>query len=269
MSEKQQITPQFPLTSKCIIDEDDKTIGHIYTRRQVLSMMMGVGGTLLLAGCWLRNGESRSNLAAIANTNANLPTGCVVRPALTEGPIFIDNQANRSDIRIDPTNGAVSEGIPLALTFNISTLSNNACTPFEGAQVDIWQCDAYGIYSDTNYENMGTVGQKFLRGHQFTDSTGSCSFITIYPGWYATRAVHIHFKVRTTDGYEFTSQLFFDPSLTDSVYENIAPYNTRGVRTVRNSEDGIYTESGGQMMLNVESLGDSYAATFNITLDMS
>jgi len=256
-------------SSKCIIDEDDKTIGHIYTRRQALSLLVGAGSTLLLAACWDRGGEAGPDLSAIAKTNANLPTGCVVRPALTEGPIFVDNQANRSDVRTDPTNGAVSEGAALALTFNISTLGNNTCTPLEGAQVDIWQCDANGIYSDTNYENMGTVGQKFLRGHQFTDSSGNCDFITVYPGWYESRAVHIHFKVRTTSGHEFTSQLFFDPATTDKVYENNPLYNTRGTRTVLNSDDGIYEESGEQMTLNVQESTDGYAATFMITLDMS
>ena len=260
-----------PKKSLCVIDEDDRTIGHIYSRRQALRMLAGTGGALLLAACGGADGgeEPVADLSAISNTNANLPSGCVVRPALTEGPIFVDNQANRSDIRTDPTNGNVSAGAPLALTFNLSTLANNACTPLEGAQIDIWQCDADGIYSDTNYENMGTVGQKFLRGHQFTDSNGACSFTTIYPGWYATRAVHIHFKVRTTDNHEFTSQVFFDPTLTDKVFANSAPYNARGARTIRNSDDGIYAESGDQMLLDVQESADGYAATFNVTLDMS
>lgn len=255
--------------SLCVIDEDDRTIGHIYTRRQALRLLGGAGGALLVAACGGGFGsEPAPDLSAIADTNASLPTGCVVRPALTEGPIFVDQQANRSDIRTDPTNGAVSEGAALALMFRLSTLDNNDCTPLEGAQIDMWQCDAFGIYSDTNYENMGTEGQKFLRGHQFTDSDGVCSFTTIYPGWYETRAVHIHFKVRTLDGHEFTSQLFFDPALTDKVYAT-APYNTRGERTVHNADDGIFAESGDQMTLAVQESAEGYAATFDITLDIS
>ena len=49
-----------------------------------------------------------------------------------------------------------------------------------------------------------------LRGYQITGDDGAVTFKTIYPGWYRGRAVHIHFKVRES-GYEFTSQLFFDP----------------------------------------------------------
>jgi len=148
--------------SLCIIDEDDRTIGQIYTRRQALHLLSVAGGTLLLAGC-APNEEPIADLSAIAETNASLPAGCVVRPALTEGPVFVDNDLDRSDIRSDPSNGNVSAGIPLALTFHVSSLASNACTPLQGAKVDIWQCDVDGIYSDTSELGMDTVGQKFLR----------------------------------------------------------------------------------------------------------
>lgn len=253
-------------SSKFIFDEDDRTIGEIYSRRKVLAVLAGAGSAVVLAAC---GGDgSGVDLSAIAEMNESLPAGCVVRPVLAEGPIFVDEQANRSDIRTDSTSGAVSEGTPLALSIRVSALAGSGCAGLEGAQVDLWQCDALGVYSDTNFDNMGTIGQKFLRGHQFTDADGACAFTTIYPGWYDGRAVHIHFKVRTTDGKEFTSQLFFDPALTDSVYE-AAPYNTRGERTVRNVDDGIYLESGDTMLLDVQQAGDGYEAHFDITLDLT
>lgn len=249
-----------------VLDEDDETIGTIYTRRRTLAALGGVGAAVLLGACGDSEGVPNSDSIEAANTA--LPVGCVVRPALTEGPIFVDDQANRSDIRSDPSTGAISEGAALSLTFRVSTLGGSDCVPLEGAQVDLWHCDAFGIYSDTNYENMGTVGQKFLRGHQFTDANGDAAFTTVYPGWYDGRAVHVHFKVRPNDGQEFASQLFFDPALTDKVYAE-APYNTRGERTVRNSADGIAEQSGDQMILDVAANGDGYEATFNITLDMA
>jgi len=249
----------------CIIGDDDRTIGHIYTRRQALKMLGGVSGAFILAACG--GEEPIADLSAIAETNANLPAGCVVRPALTEGPVFIDNDLDRSDVRTDPSNGNVSAGIPLDLTFQISTLANSACTPLQGAKIDIWQCDVDGIYSDTSELGMDTVGQKFLRGFQRADADGRVTFRTIYPGWYEGRAVHIHFKIRTDEGHEFTSQLFFDEAFTDTVFAQ-APYNSRGERVVRNSDDGIYEESGEQMTLDVIETADGYAATFDVTLDM-
>lgn len=248
-----------------VADDDDRTIGQLYSRRTAMSLLIGAGSALVVGAC----GGSGVDVAALADLNATLPAGCVVRPAIQEGPIFVDDQANRSDIRTDPTNGARSEGTNLALAFRVSTLEGTGCAALEGAQVDVWQCDAFGIYSDTNFENMGTVGQKFLRGHQFTDINGDCAFTTIYPGWYEGRAVHLHFKVRTA-GQEFSSQLFFDPAMTDNVF-TAAPYNTRGERPIRNDDDGIFAEGGDQMILDVQPAanGDGFSASFDITLDLT
>ena len=89
----------------------------------------------------------------------------------------------------------------------------------------------------------GTSGKKFLRGYQLTDANGQANFTTIYPGWYPERAVHIHFKLRlyagTTKSSEFTSQFFFDHTLTDTVY-TAAPYSSRRARDTRNASGGIY-----------------------------
>ncbi len=135
-------------------------------------------------------------------------------------------------------------------------------------QVDVWHCDAFGIYSDTNELGMQTVGQKFLRGYQITDETGIVRFTTIYPGWYQGRTVHIHFKMRTDAGYDFTSQLFFDDTLTDEVFTQ-APYNTRGERNLRNDNDNIFGQSGNQMMLTVNQVETGYETSFDVALDLS
>lgn len=74
--------------------------------------------------------------------------------------------------------------------------------------------------------------------------------------------------MRTDDGYDFTSQLFFDDSLTDSVFAD-APYNSRGERKLRNDDDGIYGQSGGQMLLTVNQSNSSYEATFDVALDLT
>jgi protocatechuate 3,4-dioxygenase beta subunit len=90
------------------------------------------------------------------------------------------------------------------------------CSVLPGARIEIWHCDAGGIYSDEAQNN--SRGRKFLRGYQMTDDNGVVNFTTIYPGWYQGRAVHIHFKVRTYSGAtkldEFTSQFYLDDSLT-------------------------------------------------------
>lgn len=259
--------------SNHVIDKDDAPVGRILSRREVLAMFSTIGAATLLAACVPMGGapgaaSGSSDVAAVATANADLPTGCVVRPELTEGPVFVEEDLNRADIRLDPSNGQVSEGIQFDLTFNITQLDANACAPLAGVQVDIWHCDANGVYSDTDQLGFQTVGQKFLRGYQVTDDSGVVKFTTIYPGWYEGRAVHIHFKIRTGDGYDFTSQLFFDDTLTDEVFA-AAPYNSRGERRLRNEDDGIFGQSGSQLILTVNKVDTGYAATFDVALDLS
>jgi protocatechuate 3,4-dioxygenase beta subunit len=132
--------------------------------------------------------------------------------------------------------------------------------------VDIWHCDAFGVYSDAQDPGFNTQGRKFLRGYQLTDASGAAQFLTIYPGWYNGRAVHIHFKIRV-DGYDFTSQLFFDDAFTDQVYAQ-QPYAQKGERTLRNEGDRIFQNGGSLLLLNVSPGADAYTAIFDIGLQM-
>jgi protocatechuate 3,4-dioxygenase beta subunit len=183
----------------------------------------------------------------------------------------VDEELNRSDIRSDPSDGTVKAGALLTLTFNVSRASSSACEPLAGAIVDVWHCDALGVYSDVSDPTFGnTLGKRFLRGYQVTDASGVAQFTTIYPGWYQGRTVHLHFKVRSaasaTSAYEFTSQLFFDDTLSDQVYAQ-EPYSTKGERSLRNAGDGIYNQGGSQLVLDVSQTTGGYAATFDIALE--
>jgi protocatechuate 3,4-dioxygenase beta subunit len=191
-----------------------------------------------------------------------------VKPALIEGPYFVDEKLNRADIRSDPSDNSVKPGAPLNITFRIAKISGSSCVALAGATIDVWHCDALGIYSDSSDPNFGsTKGKKFLRGYQTTDSNGIATFTTIYPGWYQGRAVHIHFKIRskTSSGaaYDFTSQFFFNETLTDQVHAQ-APYAAKGQGRLRNEGDGIYQGGGSQLLLNPGKTGDAYATTFDI-----
>jgi protocatechuate 3,4-dioxygenase beta subunit len=198
----------------------------------------------------------------------------VVRPEQTEGPYFIDEKLNRSDIRSDPSDGALRPGMPLRLEFQVSRISGNSCSPLGGAIVDVWQCDALGLYSGVRDMNAGfdTRGKKFLRGYQSTDESGLAEFLTIYPGWYPGRAVHIHFKIRTDPrlrpAREFISQLYFDESITDQVHQQ-APYNGKGRRRTTNDADFIFRRGGKQLIPRVTKDPHGYGAKFEIGLQLS
>lgn len=197
---------------------------------------------------------------------------CVITPQQTEGPYFVDERMNRSDIRADTVDGSIREGAPFQLSFQVSQVSGNACGPLAGAFVDVWHCDAQGVYSDVKDNNWGSsTGSTFLRGYQVTDENGLVKFSTIFPGWYRGRAVHIHFKVRTSlddpSAREMTSQLYFDEAVIDEIYAQ-PPYSA-GDRRTRNSQDGIFRSGGDKLIVPVTRDGEGYAGTFNLGVQLT
>jgi protocatechuate 3,4-dioxygenase beta subunit len=257
--------------------DDDATVGRVLARRDVLALLGTGAGAAVLASSFpevlARTGRGAVRLApGTAHAGSTLPT-CIVRPAQIEGPYFVDEKLLRSDIRSDPSDGSIREGTALRLTFNVSRLDAAICSVFPGVLVDVWHCDAAGVYSDVVDPSFDTRGKKYLRGYQVTDAGGVATFVTVYPGWYAGRTVHVHVKLRTdpeaTSALEFTSQVYFDDALTDEVFAQ-QPYASRGERTVRNAGDGIFQAGGSQLLFAVVPDGaGGYAATFDVALQMA
>ncbi len=281
------------------MDNDDIPVGRVLSRREALRLLGAVTqsstqtatGTAAAAATNTATNTPPATKTAVpatrtatatgtATATATVPTmtpatgvatlpSCIVRPELTEGPYFVDEMLNRSDVRSDPGTGKVSEGAELQLTMRVSQISGTDCLPLAGAQVDIWHCDALGVYSGATNQSVNSQGQKFLRGYQVTDANGAVTFTTTYPGWYRGRAVHIHFKIRAdaqaavTD--EFTSQLFFDDALSSQVYAQ-PPYAARGLPGMTNADDNIFQGGGSQLLLDVKPAGSGYTATFDIGL---
>ncbi|MBD2496856.1 intradiol ring-cleavage dioxygenase [Nostoc sp. FACHB-280] len=249
------------------------TKNRLLNRREALGLFRAAGTAIFVVGCIPRKSvstqEQISASVPVSSTvkSATSPS-CVLSPQQTEGPYFVDEKLNRSDIRIDPADGAIKAGVPLQLTLHISQVGSTGCTPVAGAIVDIWHCDALGVYSDVTDQSFNTVGKKFLRGYQVTDAQGNVQFTTIYPGWYEGRTVHIHLKVRTQEKYEFTSQLYFDDAMSDRIYTQ-APYVSKGQRTIKNADDGIFQDGGEQMLLKLKSNGKGYTASFDVGLQMT
>ncbi len=256
------------------------------TRRQALGAAGSAGAALLVSrGALNVLGQLAAATPAAAATSAGT---VAITPTMTEGPYWIDEMLRRFDVRNNTATasasaGAVQAGVPLALKINVlDTASGGA---INGAHVDIWHANAYGLYSDEGGQPGGssTSGQNFLRGYQVTGVDagalaaavdGQVNFKTIWPGWYSGRAIHIHVRVRTYDGSSvatnYTTQIFFSDADNDTVLSGAAPYDARSPKTdpTTDETDNVLTSSAHatNIVPVTGTIAEGFAGTFTIGL---
>jgi protocatechuate 3,4-dioxygenase beta subunit len=207
------------------------------SRRRLLGWLGGLGLAALIPGC---ADDESSDTPAAAPTATTAPD-CVLTPEVTEGPYYLD---------LDLMRGDITEGRPgLPLDLQIKVVDADSCQAIKDVAVDVWHCDAEGVYSAVQGDD-GT----FLRGVQVTGATGNAAFQTIFPGWYPGRAVHIHLKV-IQGGQTWTGQLFFDDATLDAAYAK-EPYSSRGPADVPNEGDGIFGQTNGSTIVATDVTND-------------
>jgi protocatechuate 3,4-dioxygenase beta subunit len=210
----------------------------------------GAGSTTVPAG-----GTVSAEVAALFDQAGT----CRVTPEEMEGPYWFDVDSVRRDIRED------REGTPLRLGLRVQ---DAACAPISDAVVEIWHCDALGSYSgfesasasaNTPQNLRGgagagtqagpggtggggvnrTDGETYLRGAQVTDANGVVEFLTVFPGWYTGRAVHVHLKVHLGNTTALTTQLYFPDDVNDRAHA-MAPYAAHTGSRTTNDVDMIF-----------------------------
>jgi protocatechuate 3,4-dioxygenase beta subunit len=224
------------------------------SRRTSLASLGGLVAGAVGLGGWRAVEEAGAGPAAV---EAGL-VSCVLAPEQTEGPYYVDDAAIRRN---------VTEGRPgVGLTLRLIVVNASSCKPIKGASVEIWHCDAGGVYSGVSQQ--GTESERFLRGVQRTDAKGVAIFRTIYPGWYQGRTVHIHTMVHIGGNVVHTGQLYFSDAITDAVYKR-SPYSSRPNRNPRNSGDSIYRNGGKQSTLKLVKNGAAYTASITMGVQRS
>ena len=154
------------------------------------------------------------------------------------------------------------------LALAVYSYNANGCTPLQNARVDIWHCDAKGIYSEEKSQAETTLDystDNFLRGYQLSDASGLVNFVSIFPGWYTGRTAHVHVRVRTYDAngsvaINAVTQVFFPDATSSEVYSNSSYYTRSKTRDTYNSNDSIYRS---QLLM---SLSGSVSAGYSNTL---
>lgn len=193
---------------------------------------------------------------------------CVMTSRQVEGPFYFPSP-ERSDLTEDR--------VGQLLQLRLQVMRYPECTPVEGAMVDIWHCDADGVYSGYPeelardvWETMvfglkeGTFdgGQlhvdpvndsRFLRGLQKTDPNGWVTFNTIIPGWYEGRVPHIHARVVLNNKEQLTTQFYFREEVLNTIYTTIAPYSKHGKCPLSFEKDVVLSqgESAKGLLLEI------------------
>ena len=227
------------------------------TRRGFLAAASGGAAGLL---------QSRHASAAEASPASAVADACILTPQAESGPYYIDPKLVRTDVR----DGKA--GVPLTLRLRV--IEAGPCTALTGARVDIWHCDARGIYSafpgQGDHHKIDTSSATFLRGTQMTDKSGWAEFTTIYPGWYPGRATHIHFKIFTDEKTVLVGQTFFPEALNEFIYTNVPDYTGRKrERAVLNVNDRVVVDAdpGRLAFCAVKEERERYVASLTLGVD--
>jgi protocatechuate 3,4-dioxygenase beta subunit len=250
------------------------------SRREALAGFGAVSLGALLAACSDDEGPTRASTTEVTTTEGETATveprspgglaelfddtsACRLTPAATEGPYYFDPDAIRSDIREG------RKGAPLRLAIRVRDAD---CKPLDNAVVDIWHCDASGLYSGFESASRGAGGapaagrtdeETYLRGAQVTSSEGIVQFRTVYPGWYRGRTTHVHAKVHVDRQTMLTTQLYFDDGYSAAVYRQ-EPYASRRRRETFNDGDGLFDEA---LLLKLSREGEGHLGLISLDLE--
>jgi protocatechuate 3,4-dioxygenase beta subunit len=236
----------------------------LITRRRSLQMIGSASAGLLLAGAGARAATRDGDDYVADATRA-----CTLTAEQEEGPFYVAYDHVRSDIV------AGQAGLPMSLAITI--INSRTCKPLRHAAVDIWQCNASGVYSDESSED--TLGATYLRGVQFTDAHGLVQFRTIFPGHYSGRTTHIHAKVHTsatdvsgqlTGGHvAHTGQMFPTEAVYGEVY-SLSPYNAETATIVTHAEDRVWTQQhGSESVMRIRQAGNRLTAGLQATITLA
>lgn len=203
-------------------------------------------------------GACNKSEATIADDDSG---DCSVSPTETAGPF--PTKSPSSLITSDITSERA--GVPLTIKITVND-ANNGCAALQGAIVDIWHCDADGNYSEygsTGMQQTNYTSVHFLRGRQTTDAAGLVTFTSIFPGWYAGRAPHIHVHIYDSEGSSLlVTQIAFPTDVCNTVYTTATSLYTRGTQDTSNSRDNVFADS---LASELASVSGSVEAGFTLT----
>jgi protocatechuate 3,4-dioxygenase beta subunit len=165
----------------------------------------------------------------------------IVTPGQTEGPFYPVSLPADMDADLVRVQGQKAQAVG-RVTHVSGRILNRHGEIVRGAMVEIWQCDARGIYNHPRAPGQSRHDAGFQGyGRTAIDASGRYAFRTIRPVAYPGRTPHIHFKVHAPGAGRLTTQLYVadEPqNATDGVLNAISDRNARARVIVRLEEAG-------------------------------
>lgn len=162
-------------------------------------------------------------------------TGPVATPRQTLGPFYPEDWLGDADNDLVLVTGEAAKAMGQVVHVSGRVLDISG-QPVPGARVEIWQCDAGGVYRHSLDMDEGRPrdGRFQGRGRITSDASGRYTFRTIRPVPYPGRTPHIHFRVEAPSG----------PPLVTQMYVSGEPLNARdgplnAIRDARQRESVI------------------------------
>ena len=145
-------------------------------------------------------------------------------PRQTEGPFYPNKLPLDTDNDLLIVNDSITPAVGKVTHLGGRILDAKG-KPVRNALVEIWQCDAKGVYLHTADSGRKEPDKNFQGfGRFLTGSSGEYYFRTIKPVPYPGRTPHIHFKVKKGGRELLTTQLFINghpQNRTDGVFRGI------------------------------------------------
>jgi protocatechuate 3,4-dioxygenase, beta subunit len=160
----------------------------------------------------------------------------VLTPRQTEGPFYPDKLPLDTDNDLVVVNDAVTPAVG-EITWLGGKLLTPAGSPIRNATVEIWQCDATGVYLHSRTGGDVAKRDKNFQcfGRFVTGSSGEYVFRTIKPVPYPGRTPHIHLAVKIRGQKTLVTQCYIrghPQNEKDNIWKNIADPRQRDAVTI-------------------------------------